>query len=297
MQATIFDIQRFSVYDGPGARTAVFFKGCNLRCRWCHNPESIATQPALEYTPERCIGCGRCIVACPERAHAIDGEGRHVLDRDRCVACLACVDTCFAEALTGVGQAMTPEELVAAVLSDAPYYARSGGGVTLTGGECLLQPEFVREVLTQLKAEDVHTAVDTAGNVPWEWIEPLLPLIDLFLYDLKAVEPAVHEAWTGVSNERILDNLHRLIEQECRVWVRVPLIPGCNDAEMPAIARFLAPFAVERVEIMPYHKLAQGKYAALGMEHTGPICAIPTDSEIAATLRLFTNNRLPAYAS
>jgi pyruvate formate lyase activating enzyme len=191
-QGIVFNIQRFSIYDGPGARTSVFFKGCNLHCRWCHNPESIPAHPVLEYYAERCISCGRCFAACPVHAHTFDENGKHIVDRNLCTNCLRCVDTCFAEALIGVGQAMTADELVDAVMTDMPYYERSGGGVTFTGGECMLQHEFLLEVLKKLKARGVNNAVDTAGNVPWEWFEDILPFTDLFLYDIKAADSQVH---------------------------------------------------------------------------------------------------------
>lgn len=296
-QGIVFNIQRFSIYDGPGTRTAVFFKGCNLTCRWCHNPESIPPNPVLEYYPERCIGCGRCFAVCPTNAHKFDEKGRHIVDRDLCTNCLHCVDNCFAEALIGVGQSMTADELVDAVMTDMPYYERSGGGVTFTGGECMIQHDFLLEVMQKLKAKNVHTAVDTAGNVPWEWFESILPVTDLFLYDIKAADPSVHKRWTGVSNERILENLHNLVQRGQRIWIRVPFIPGCNDREMSAIADIIAPLSVERVDIMPYHKLGEGKYAALGIQSTGPICAIPTEAEIQSTLALFTDKNIPAFKS
>lgn len=293
----VFNIQRFSIYDGPGVRTSIFFKGCNLTCRWCHNPESIPSDPVLEYYPERCIGCGRCFAVCPAGAHKFDENNRHIVDRDLCTNCLRCADTCFAEALTGVGQPMTADELVEAVMTDMPYYERSGGGVTFTGGECMIQHDFLLEVMQKLKVKKVHTAVDTAGNVPWEWFESVLPVTDLFLYDVKAANPSVHKRWTGVSNLQILENLHKLVQQGQRIWIRVPFIPGCNDREMSAVADLIAPLSVERVDIMPYHKLGEGKYAALGIQNTGSIYTIPTETEIQSTLALFTDKNIPAFRS
>ena len=242
----IFNIQRFSIYDGPGARTTVFFKGCNLRCKWCHNPESIPSKPQLEFYPDRCIGCGKCLEVCPTGAQGVDAEGAHVIDREACVNCMKCVDTCYAEALVAVGQRISAEELMEAVMTDVPYYQRSGGGVTFTGGECMVQHDFLKEMLRRLKAEGIHTAVDTAGK---------------------------------------------------RIWIRIPYIPGCNDKEMPAIAALLEGLPVERVEVMPYHRLGEGKYAALGLENTGPICAIPTDAEIERVVEMLKQRNLPAYRS
>jgi pyruvate formate lyase activating enzyme len=251
----------------------------------------------LEYYPERCIGCGRCFAICPAGAHKLDERNCHIVDRDLCANCLRCADTCFAEALTGVGQPITADELVEAVMTDMPYYERSGGGVTFTGGECMIQHDFLLEVLQKLKAKNIHTAVDTAGNVPWEWFESILPVTDLFLYDIKAADPLVHKRWTGVSNQQILENLHNLAQQGQRIWIRIPFIPGCNDREISAIADLIAPLSVERVDIMPYHKLGEGKYAALGIQNEDSICAIPTEAEIQNTLDLFTNKNIPAFRS
>ena len=293
----IFNIQRFSIYDGPGARTTVFFKGCNLRCKWCHNPESIPSKPQLEFYPDRCIGCGKCLEVCPTGAQGVDAEGAHVIDREACVNCMKCVDTCYAEALVAVGQRISAEELMEAVMTDVPYYQRSGGGVTFTGGECMVQHDFLKEMLRRLKAEGIHTAVDTAGNVPWRLFEEILADTDIFLYDVKAADPEVHRRLTGVENGLILENLRRLCAAGKRIWIRIPYIPGCNDKEMPAIAALLEGLPVERVEVMPYHRLGEGKYAALGLENTGPICVIPTDAEIERVVEMLKQRNLPAYRS
>lgn len=210
---------------------------------------------------------------------------------------MLCADTCFAEALVPAGQSMTADELTEAVMTDIPYYERSGGGVTFTGGECMLQPAFLSEVMRNLKAKKVHTALDTAGNVPREWFESVLPLTDLFLYDVKAVRPSVHKRWTGVSNERILENLFFLIKQKQRIWIRIPYIPGCNDKEMPLLADLIAPLDVERVEIMPYHKLGEGKYAALGLQTNGFSFTVPSEGEIQSAVDLFREKNIPAYRS
>lgn len=292
----IYNIQRFSVYDGPGIRTAVFFKGCNLTCCWCHNPESIYAGPVLKYNADNCIGCGACFAVCPTGSHKSDDSNHHYVDRDMCTGCLLCTDTCFAEALIAVGQTMTADELTAAVLSDLPYYERGGGGATFTGGECMLQHVFLAEVMRQLKEQNVHTAVDTAGNVPWERFELILPFTDLFLYDIKAADPAVHKKWTGVSNELILKNLRRLAETGKRIWIRVPYIPGRNDSEMQAVADIIAPLAPERVDILPYHMLGEGKYKALGLQNLSDI-AVPDDEEIQNVLDLFKAKNISAIRS
>lgn len=294
--ATIFNIQRFSIYDGPGIRTSVFFKGCSLRCLWCHNPESISRAPQIEFAPDKCIGCGRCFSACPGKLH-IPAENGHQIRFSDCVGCGKCADTCFAEALTLVGQSMTAREAADAILTDKPYFEQSGGGVTFTGGECLLYADFLSEVMGLLSPEKLSFAIDTAGNVPWEAFEKVLPYTRFFLYDVKAADPALHKALTGSDNTRILSNLRRLAALGCRIIVRYPFIPPYNNGEAAAIAELLAPLGVEAVEIMPYHRLGEGKYAAIGMENRAPLAFIPSDDALEEALAHFTARGIPARRS
>jgi pyruvate formate lyase activating enzyme len=313
VKGRIFNIQRFSIHDGPGARTAVFFKGCNLRCVWCHNPESIETKPALEFYPQKCIGCGACFKNCPVSAHMImrfgeNGEPRHIIDRNRCTRCLACVDTCYAGALAGIGREVTAEYVVNAVKSDLPYYERSDGGVTVTGGECMIQPDFLYAVLAGCKEAGIHTAVDTAGNVPWEYFERILPVTDMFLYDVKAASPEVHHELTGADNNRIIANLRELCIRGLRVWVRVPYVPGFNDGELSGIAALLAYIsgqsaaaghanAIEAVEVLPFHKLGVSKYEALGIDNPTEGVEPPSDAEIGRAVALLRAKGLNARKS
>lgn len=291
--ATIFNIQRFSIYDGPGIRTSVFFKGCSLCCLWCHNPESISRAPQLEFAPEKCIGCGRCFSACPKGLHTATEAG-HVIDFASCAGCGKCADTCFAEALTLVGQQMTVDEVAEAILTDKPYFEQSNGGVTFTGGECMLYPDFLAAVMERLKPEKLSFAIDTAGNVPWESFEKVLPYTNLFLFDVKAADPALHKKLTGADNLLIQSNLRKLAALGCRIIVRYPFIPPYNSGEAEAIAALLAPLGVELVEIMPYHRLGEGKYAAIGKENRAPEAYIPSDEQLETALSHFTSRGINA---
>lgn len=291
MEGTVFNIQPFSVQDGPGIRTTVFFKGCNLRCAWCHNPESWSGTPEVQQLPEKCIGCGACAAVCPHRAHRWE-EGVHTIDRTRCTGCGACTAECFAGGLTLTGRTLTADEVMTRLLEDKLYFQNSGGGVTFSGGEAMLQLPFLKELLTRCRAAGIHTAVDTAGHLPFSAFEEILPFTDLFLYDIKAIDPDVHRRLTGVDNRHILDNLPRLLERGATAIVRVPCVPGGNWEEMPAIARYLQGKAVERVELLAYHRLGEGKRRGLGL------CDLPFNTpaaeEMEALLQIFVTHHIPA---
>jgi pyruvate formate lyase activating enzyme len=265
-RATVFDIERFALHDGPGIRTTVFLKGCPMRCLWCHNPESMSPQFDLSFAPERCIGCGLCLEACARGVHRVAG-GQHTLARERCQVCGECADRCEAGALELVGRPMAVDEVVVEVLRDVPFYRRSGGGVTLSGGEPLAHYDFTLSLLSRVRSLGVHTALDTSGYCPWECLAEIEPHVDLFLYDLKHIDRCRHLALTGVSNELILDNLQRLDDVAGEIWVRIPLIPGQNDEEAAyhAFGRFLSGLErVGRVEILRCHRLAESKYERIG---------------------------------
>lgn len=302
MNGKIFNIQRFSVHDGPGARTTVFFKGCNLRCVWCHNPESIPQRAVVEFYPQKCIGCMSCLEACPNGAHLLfidadTGESRHRILRENCAGCLKCTDTCYAGALAPVGKEVDADYVMKQIETDIPYYERSGGGVTFSGGECMLQIDFLAELLTRCREKGIHTAVDTAGNLPWEHFEKIIDNTDLFLYDVKAADADVHKALTGVSNERILENLRRIKEYGKEVIVRIPFIPTRNGGEMPAIAKILGEIKPKLVEIIPFHKLGSAKYAALDLENLCEDEKTPSDEEVEAVLELLRAEGLEARKS
>lgn len=254
MKGMLFDIQRSSTVDGPGFRTTVFLKGCNLRCAWCHNPESQSFAPQLLYYQDRCTGCGLCRCVCP---HALTA----------CTLCGQCTTVCPNEARTVCGREYTVEEVMKEILRDRLFYRTSGGGATFSGGECLLQPDFLTALLMACRKQGVHTAVDTAGAVPFEVFERILPYTDLFLYDLKCMDSQLHRQWTGAGNEQILSNLSRLLKLGARVWVRIPLIVGFNDTpeSMAAIRQFLSVHpAPEKIELLPYHRMGENKARAMG---------------------------------
>ena len=265
----VFDIQRSSVHDGPGIRTTVFLKGCNLRCFWCHNPESWRAGQDLMFYPQKCIACGKCFDICPLGCHSLN-DGTHTIAREKCTLCGLCSKKCYAGALALSGKERGVEDVMASVRADAAFYRNSGGGMTVSGGEPLLQPEFTRALLKAAKEENIHTALDTAGHVEFAIFERVMPWVDLLLFDCKCMDSATHKRATGAGNERILENLHQLGQGDVPMWVRVPVIPGVNDTEqnMLALRDFLAGLpAVKRVELLAYHNLGAGKHANLGGEY------------------------------
>ena len=299
VKGILFDIQRYSSHDGPGIRTTVFFQGCGLRCRWCHNPESFEQRPAILYTPENCIGCGSCAEICPIHAHNFQLESvhnhqpgteqgflpehahsfqsgteqgfqpEHLFDRLRCIHCGRCAEVCPSQALEAAGKAYTLEEALQVIRRDQPFYRSSGGGVTLSGGEVLLQADFASELLKKCKEEGMHTAVDTAGLVPWEAFRKVIPFTDLFLYDIKAVTPELHKRATGADNALILENYRKLRDTGAQIWVRIPVIPGYTEdiEELRKIAVFLKGQEPVSVELLRFHRMAESKYRALGMDY------------------------------
>lgn len=279
MKAMISDIKRFAVHDGDGIRTTVFLKGCPLKCVWCHNPESIDFKPQLAFYKNKCIGCGECVGVCPSGAHKITPKG-HIFERDLCVACGKCEKACLGEALKFYGKEMTVDELLPLLLEDRDFYETSGGGVTLSGGECLMQADFCAELLKELKKAGVNTAVDTCGYIPKGSIDKVLPYTDTFLYDIKAIDEDVHIKCTGKSNKLILDNIKYIDSLDKSIEVRIPYVPNYNDNQPNQIAEFLRKLKnVPKVSVLPYHNYAGSKYDALNMKNTLPQ-ALPTDKEI-----------------
>jgi pyruvate formate lyase activating enzyme len=294
--ALVGNIQRFSLDDGPGIRTTVFLKGCNLRCAWCHNPESLGFSPVLQFFPAICRGCGKCVDACPQGAHRLL-DGGHVFDRDLCEACGTCASACRTGALKLVGDKTAPEALVRELLKDRHYFASSGGGVTFSGGEPALKPDYIIEVAKLCRAENIPVALDTAGNVPFESYAALLPHIDLFLYDVKCFDPALHMRWTLVDNRLILENLRALDKAGAAYIVRVPVIPRFNAdlGEQERIARFLATLQNPGlIQLPPYHAYGVGKYEALGFDYALDGLAPPSAAFMEEALLCYRRLGLPA---
>ena len=258
MTATVFEIKRFAVHDGDGIRTTAFFKGCPMRCVWCHNPEGLSRSSEVALYPHKCIGCNEC-----------KKNGFSASD-------------CPGGARVLYGKEMTVDELLPLLLEDRDFYESSGGGVTLSGGECLMQADFCAELLKRLKQNGISTAVDTSGFVPREALDKVIPYTDVFLYDLKAYDSEVHERCTGVPNALVLGNLKYLDSLGAEVEIRIPYVPDYNSGEIEAIARFIGELhCVGKIRVLPYHSYAGSKYEALGIKNALP-SRIPTEAEVEA---------------
>jgi pyruvate formate lyase activating enzyme len=259
IEGTVFNIQRFSVHDGPGIRTTAFLKGCPLRCRWCHNPESFLETPELLYTKDRCTGCGNCVPLCPERAITLVGEKIRI--SEACTHCGACAEACPANALVISGETMTAEAVAAQLARDRIFYEESGGGITLSGGEPLAQPEFAIEILRRCQESGLHTTLDTCGFAETETILRAAAHTDLFLYDFKHPDSAMHEEFTEVPNELVIENLKALCARGSNVLVRQPVVPGVNDSPetIERTGAVLEACGVKQLQLLPYHTLGESK--------------------------------------
>ena len=322
------NIQKFSLHDGPGIRSTVFLKGCPLACQWCHNPEDVGFEPQLRWQGEKCIACGTCVSACPEKALQLDVSG---LSRDAgtCVLCGKCAEACPSLAMELLGTFMTVAEVLAQVKKDTPFYESSGGGVTLSGGEPLAQAEFAAALLQALKREGMHTALDTSGYAPWEQLEKCAEYTDLFLYDIKHLDPVQHERLTGTDNVLILENLRRLAKRIAEteveraagqvarrvpgrdkqhvveyaawwgtdIWLRIPLLPGLNDdaGHIAAVGDLARELGIREVCLLPYHHLAMGKYEKLGLTYEAPDLTEPTEQHMEELRQILVGKGLSAH--
>lgn len=287
----IFDIQRMSVHDGPGIRTTVFMKGCPLRCKWCHNPEGESNKMQLSFTEDKCIGCKICQQNCPKNVHDFIGN-KHFIQYQLCDVCGKCVKECPAEALSFFGRQLSAEEVMEEVAKDEIFFLKDGG-VTFSGGEAFMQPQFLYDLLKKSKERGYHTCVDTCGYTQWENIERVLPYVDAFLYDIKAYSFSIHKEGTGVGNQIILDNLVRLSSIKKDIYIRIPLIKEYNATleEVVYIADFLKNLNIKGVTLMPYHVLGKSKYNMIG-EKNEEILTAPSSEEMQEYKELFRQRNI-----
>ncbi len=277
-KASIFNIQKYNMYDGPGVRTMVFFKGCPLRCKWCSNPEGIQKGYQIMLKPNACVDCGACVTVCPVNIHALsEGNHKHLIHRHiDCIGCGKCVEVCNSSALSVAGEIKTITEIFSLVEEDRAFYEISGGGLTLGGGEVLMQPEAATSLLQACKQSGINTAIETCGYAKLESILKVAEFTDLFLFDIKHMDPERHFELTGVRNEMILSNLKELFHRRYNVKIRMPLLKNVNDSQsdLDKVIEFLLPFKdyknFKGIDLLPYHKLGVNKYKQLGMEYPIP---------------------------
>lgn len=287
---SVTNIQKYSIHDGDGIRTTVFFKGCHLRCRWCHNPETQSFEKELQVDIPKCTGCGRCAAVCPEGAITISPGGKSVTDRGKCVVCGKCEAACLGNYRTVVGRDYTVDELVKICLQDLMFYEESGGGVTLSGGEVMaMDSGYIKELVRKLHREGVNVAIDTCGQAPYSNYEAIMPYVDTWLYDIKVMDDDKHREYMGTGNALILDNLKRLAAAGAKIYIRIPVVKEVNgDPEaMEAIIGFLKDNDIRplQVNLLPYHSTGSHKYGKLGMDYPGAKLTVPADEEMQSFVR------------
>lgn len=296
----VFDIQKFSIHDGPGIRTVVFLKGCTVNCLWCANPEGKKNKSELMYYPDKCIGCKRCVEVCPTQATKIIHD-KMIFDRNLCEGCGKCAEVCYSNARRMSGREYSADELFEEIMKDVAFYRQSGGGVTFSGGEAMLFPEFINEVAARCKENGISVAVETAGNVPWSHFGTILESVDYFLYDLKIMNPEKHRKYCGCLNNNIKSNLEKLSSVKSRfnfeIIIRMPIIPGINDDidEMTKKLEYVCALGnVKEVHLLPYHNLGVSKYAALGQAYLFKDLVAPSDEKMKTLCELFASKGIPA---
>ena len=282
---SVTNIQKYSIHDGDGIRTTVFFKGCHLRCQWCHNPETQNFEKELQVDVPKCTGCGKCAAACPHGAISISTEGKSVTDRSKCVVCGRCESACLGNYRTVVGRDYTVDELVKICMQDLMFYEESGGGVTLSGGEVMaMDTDYIKKLVRILYREGVSVDIDTCGQAPYSNYEAILPFVDTWLYDIKVIDDDKHRKYMGIGNKLILENLTRLAAAGAKIYIRIPVVREVNgDQEsMAEIISFLRAGDIRplQVNLLPYHSTGSHKYGKLGMEYPGQSLTAPTDEEM-----------------
>ncbi len=293
----VFNIQKFSIHDGPGVRTTVFLKGCPLKCKWCANPESQSKKIQILWDRDKCIGCSACFHTCRERAVSLSAAKEVSIDACKCAGCLRCVINCPAGALSFEGESMSVESVVDECLKDIDFYETSGGGVTISGGEGMCQPEFLKELLKELKLHKIHLAIETTGYIKKEVFKELAPMFDLLLFDVKHYDSGRHYEGTGVYNERIVENLKLAIGQGMEVLPRIPVIPGFNDSleDAAGIALLLKQAGASRAQLLPFHQFGENKYHKLGAAYAYENIAALHEEDLQDYLRVFLEQGIEVY--
>ncbi|WP_296879118.1 glycyl-radical enzyme activating protein [Thomasclavelia sp.] len=295
-QGTIFNIQKFSIHDGPGIRTTVFFKGCPLKCKWCSNPESQSTKIQILYDQTKCIHCLNCLNSCPNQAISLIND-LIVIDDRKCIGCLTCINSCFQEALSYEGKKSDVDSIVDECLKDLDFYEESNGGVTISGGEAMCQPGFLKQLVLKLKEHNLHVAIETTGYIDTKTFQELAPLFDLLLFDVKHVNNQKHQEGTGVTNDLIKANLNWLIANNINVLPRIPVIPGFNNTldDAKEIATYLAKINIKKVQLLPFHQFGEKKYDLLNRDYSLKNIKALYPEDLADYQKVFIDNQIDCF--